>query len=197
MATINFLFIWLKNVSEGIILHLSFSDAVVFIWMQFFIYSWGRLISRRRQPVILISSDIFGDVTKTIMTAPRFSKLRNVNMTAIFQIAKFLGPTWGPPGSYRPQMGPCWPQEPCYQGCYACFRGYPRVALQCPAILDGAPYYSTTCRRSVCASANTGLSYYCWSAWKTVWYCRRWLQEHFDEWKPQMSITTSDITNHT
>ena len=22
------------------------------------------------------------------------------------QIAKFLGPTWGPPGSYRPQMGP-------------------------------------------------------------------------------------------
>ena len=22
------------------------------------------------------------------------------------QIAKFMGPTWGPPGSYRPQMGP-------------------------------------------------------------------------------------------
>ena len=29
---------------------------------------------------------------------------------------KFMGPTWGPPGSYRPQMGPCWPHEPCYQG---------------------------------------------------------------------------------
>ena len=25
------------------------------------------------------------------------------------QIARFLGPTWGPPGSCRPQMGPCWP----------------------------------------------------------------------------------------
>ena len=24
----------------------------------------------------------------------------------IFLIAKFMGPTWGPPGSYRPQMGP-------------------------------------------------------------------------------------------
>ena len=32
------------------------------------------------------------------------------------QITKFMGPTWGPPGSCRPQMGPCWPYEPCYQG---------------------------------------------------------------------------------
>ena len=32
------------------------------------------------------------------------------------QIAKFMGPTWGPPGSFRPQKGPCWPHEPCYQG---------------------------------------------------------------------------------
>ena len=34
------------------------------------------------------------------------------------QIAKFMGPTWGPSGSCRPQMGPCWPHEPCYQGCF-------------------------------------------------------------------------------
>ena len=32
------------------------------------------------------------------------------------QIAEFMGPTWGPPGSCRPQMGPGWPHEPCYQG---------------------------------------------------------------------------------
>ena len=32
------------------------------------------------------------------------------------QIAKFMGRTWGPPGSCRSQMGPCWPHEPCYQG---------------------------------------------------------------------------------
>ena len=30
------------------------------------------------------------------------------------QIAKFMVPTWGPPGSCRPQMTPCWPHEPCY-----------------------------------------------------------------------------------
>ena len=37
------------------------------------------------------------------------------------QIAKFMGPTWGPPESWRPQMGPCWPHEqPCYQGTYCC-----------------------------------------------------------------------------
>ena len=42
----------------------------------------------------------------------------NVDSTPsnLSQIAKFMGPTWGPPGSCRPQMGPCWPHEPCYQG---------------------------------------------------------------------------------
>ena len=33
-----------------------------------------------------------------------------------YQIARFTWPTWGPPGSCRPQVGPCWPHEPCYQG---------------------------------------------------------------------------------
>ena len=32
------------------------------------------------------------------------------------QIAKFMGPTWGPPGSYQLQMGPMLAHEPCYQG---------------------------------------------------------------------------------
>ena len=32
------------------------------------------------------------------------------------QIAKFMGPTWGPPGSCRPQMGPMLAQWTCYQG---------------------------------------------------------------------------------
>ena len=36
---------------------------------------------------------------------------------ATSQITKFMGPTWDPPGSCRPQMGPCWPHWPCYQGC--------------------------------------------------------------------------------
>ena len=32
------------------------------------------------------------------------------------QKTKFMGPTWGPPGSCRPQMAPYWPHESCYQG---------------------------------------------------------------------------------
>ena len=32
------------------------------------------------------------------------------------QIARFMGPTWDPPGANRTQVGPCWPHEPCYQG---------------------------------------------------------------------------------
>ena len=29
--------------------------------------------------------------------------------------SKFMGPTWGPPGSCRSRWPPCWPHEPCYQ----------------------------------------------------------------------------------
>ena len=41
----------------------------------------------------------------------KHSYLRNisqetVNITFTTQIARFMGPTWGPPGSCRPQMGP-------------------------------------------------------------------------------------------
>ena len=32
------------------------------------------------------------------------------------QITRLMWPTWGPPGSCRPQVGPIWPHEPCYQG---------------------------------------------------------------------------------
>ena len=34
--------------------------------------------------------------------------LRSFNLTSfkVTQIARFMGPTWGPPGSCRPQMGP-------------------------------------------------------------------------------------------
>ena len=35
------------------------------------------------------------------------------------QIAKFMEPAWGPPGCYRPQIGPpCWPHQSCHQGRY-------------------------------------------------------------------------------
>ena len=35
------------------------------------------------------------------------------------EIAEFMGPIWGSLGSGRPQMGPWWPHESCYQG-YQC-----------------------------------------------------------------------------
>ena len=32
------------------------------------------------------------------------------------QIVWFTWPIWGPPGSCRSQVAPCWSHEPCYQG---------------------------------------------------------------------------------
>ena len=42
---------------------------------------------------------------------PNTDEIGSVGLTSTFlqnetQIAKFMGPTWGPPGSFRPQMGP-------------------------------------------------------------------------------------------
>ena len=34
-------------------------------------------------------------------------------------IAMFTGPTWGPSGADRTQMGPCWPHKCCYLGSYS------------------------------------------------------------------------------
>ena len=42
-------------------------------------------------PLSIVSTVVKGD--REILRAP-------------FQIAKFMGPTWGPPGTCRPQMGP-------------------------------------------------------------------------------------------
>ena len=32
------------------------------------------------------------------------------------QIARFMGPTWGPLGPVGPRWVPCWPHESCYRG---------------------------------------------------------------------------------
>ena len=40
-----------------------------------------------------------------------------------------MGPTWGPPGSCRSQMGPCWPHELCFQGIHVFILRYHWVIL--------------------------------------------------------------------
>ena len=49
--------------------------------------------------------------TCTLYYMPRF-----ITLNIKSQIAKFMGPTWGPPGSCRPQAGPMLAHKPCYQG---------------------------------------------------------------------------------
>ena len=47
------------------------------------------------------------DVINTVISANAFpSYMKFAEMKIIPQIAKFMGPTWGPPESCRPQMGP-------------------------------------------------------------------------------------------
>ena len=44
-------------------------------------------------------------------------QIQNRRTLAIFTlIARFMGPTWGPPGADRTDRAPCWPAQPCYLG---------------------------------------------------------------------------------
>ena len=52
-------------------------------------------------------------------TTPHYSTCLHLVWMALFiwsLIARFMGPTWGPPGTDRTRMAPCWPHEPCYLG---------------------------------------------------------------------------------
>ena len=49
------------------------------------------------------------------MTATKHKKAGTVSWD-VSPISRFMGPTWGPSGANRNQMGPCWPHEPCHLG---------------------------------------------------------------------------------
>ena len=69
------------------------------------------------------------------------------------QIARFMGPTWGPPGSCQPQMGPCWPHEPCYQGTLKTF--YPRPVLASGYCCCPCSSVRLSVRHQVCLHNNS------------------------------------------
>ena len=55
----------------------------------------------------------------TMIKLPQSRESTMINARKWFtctHIAKCMGPTGGPPETCRPQMGPCWPHEPWYQG---------------------------------------------------------------------------------
>ena len=59
------------------------------------------------------------------------------NHVELSQIARFMGPTWGPPGSCRPQVGPiCWPHKPCDQGSHTKYHSSAETAA---LLLSGVP----------------------------------------------------------
>ena len=81
------------------------------------------------------------------------------------EIARFMGPTWGPPGSCWPQMAPYWPHELCCQGVYSFGWGSRMITLmqaKWPLRLNGR--YKTTTQHysnvtmSAKASQITGMS---------------------------------------
>ena len=69
-----------------------------------------------------ISSSIAASITPSPSTHPSNPPTRPYTMCMYFrctvlpQIARFMGPAWGPPMSCRPRWAPCLPHEPCYQG---------------------------------------------------------------------------------
>ena len=52
------------------------------------------------------------------------------NIVRCTLIAKLMGPTWGPSGADRTQVGPCWPHELCYLGIF--LKAYAVINSLCP-----------------------------------------------------------------
>ena len=48
--------------------------------------------------------------------SPSWTQKFGGSQRCVYPDSKVHGANMGPTGSCRPQMGPCWPHEPCYQG---------------------------------------------------------------------------------
>ena len=61
----------------------------------------------------------------------------NIYFPMASQITNFTGPTWGPPGSCRPQVGPMLAMNLCYQGTYRdlSFGMISYIATTCPIMI--------------------------------------------------------------
>ena len=98
------------------------------------------------------------------------------------QVTKLMRSTWGPPGSCRPQMGPCWPNEHCYQS----ITWINDVHFHAPAqpCLSGIHNMNWN---------STNLSLWCptWSALDNVQVKGAW-REYFLEKNPMKSLETNN-----
>ena len=76
------------------------------VWRQQF-----SVLSKKTNNISVVSSHFHLYLRISALRLPTV-RLNHSDMCA--QIAGFMGPTRGPPGSCRPQGDPCWSHEPCY-----------------------------------------------------------------------------------
>ena len=127
----------------------------------------------------------------------------HVIIVRISQIAKFMGPTWGPPGSCRPQIGPMlapWTllSGMCISPCYHETQKIKPSAFVCGLLMRSMPYYFSL---SACQSVLR-YSQFCWCqssnpnqlivpSRKCRSFRRWYFQMHVHKWKMFISIQIS------
>ena len=70
------------------------------------------------------------------------------------QIAKFMGPTWDPPGPCRPQMGPMLAHEHCYQGRVTASPNMSQTSQYSPSVVRYTQMRNCKCALDI--AINTG-----------------------------------------
>ena len=68
-------------------------------------------------PIKAMAGIPFNDVLQSITWWHVVELLKNLLETGNFVMVMWA---WGPPRSCHPWWAPCWPHEPCYQGCAVC-----------------------------------------------------------------------------
>ena len=114
-------------------LHTIFTDCPWHVIYMAFLSACHKWPNIKFSPIVCFPTHLFKLSTVVHTICPENNNfLMSIYDRMDTRIAKFMGPTWDPPGSCRPQMAPCWPHEPCYQG------NHPTVAkVEGAGVLDG------------------------------------------------------------
>ena len=123
--SIKFKLCW-KNVILNKMAKILFFFSKIFFYPNFFFWMFSlhhksslvQIMAWRSHAMIWTSNDpVHWHIHVTRSQCQCVSTLLLEGMTTLESlIARFMGPTWGPSGADRTQVGPCWPHELCYLG---------------------------------------------------------------------------------
>ena len=103
--------------------------------------------------------------------------LAKLSVISAFQIARFMGPTWGPPGSCRPQMGPMLVPWTLLLGMLTCRRNIMDILSPLPVLCERTPLVVSLSKDRLCKALTFLFGVYLNTLLNKQW-SGRWSDTH-------------------